>query len=817
MIVRPAWPLLLALLAAPCTAQSSPDLDSLIASGKLEQAEAMARAGGDSTAVALGDVLVLQGRLDEAESVYRRIRESRGLGWRPATAGLAELAARRGDDIAAHALARELADEWRARTPAWTAPDHLAAGRAFELLGNGDPQAVRDALAAFDAATAADSTAVHGRLKASDLLLERYNAPDARSGYQEVLRLRPGDPRALVGLARAAAFDHQGDAMGLAREALEGNPRSTSAQLLMARLWLEAEQYDSARVASEAALAADSSLVASWAMRGALAWLAGDSTTWHHSIAAAERLDAHPADFWAEVAEAAARHRRYAEAVDLAGRGVALDSGSVAALTALGNNLLRTGRMAEGRAALERAFAIDPFHLWDKNTLDLLDELAGFRTATVGRFTLVMAPADSALLTTIMPPLLEEAYDSLVSRYQYRPPTPIRVELYDRHADFSVRTIGLTGLGALGVSFGPVLVLDAPGARAPGEFNLGSTSWHELAHTFTLGLSGFRVPRWVSEGLSVLEERRARQGWGAGASLMFAQALAAGDLLPIERLNDGFVRPDRPERIGISYYQASLVMEYLERSFGIEGIRAMLRGYAAGGTTDEVLQQVSGTAVDSVQAGFERWIEDRFATPVEAIAGGDPSVFGTQLGVAQQALAAGDTAAAIRVLQAARDRYPEFGEQSGPRLPLAVALWQTGQRDAALREIAFVTGHDETALDANRLEARWRLEQGDSARARLALVRATWIAPAEAALWRERATVSGAMGNHRDEVIARRAIVALRPADPIAARTDLAEALLRDGDADAARRELLAVLEQAPSYERAQGLFLEARGAGGRP
>ena len=140
-----------------------------------------------------------------------------------------------------------------------------------------------------------------------------------------------------------------------------------------ARLWLEAEQYDSARVASEAALAADSSLVASWAMRGALAWLAGDSTSRRHAVASAEQLDRRPAEFWSEIAEAAARHRRYAEAVDLARRGVALDSNSVPALTALGNNLLRTGQMAAGRAALERAFAIDPFHLWDKNTLDLLD------------------------------------------------------------------------------------------------------------------------------------------------------------------------------------------------------------------------------------------------------------------------------------------------------------------------------------------------------------------------------------------------------------------------------------------------------------
>ncbi len=267
----------------------------------------------------------------------------------------------------------------------------------------------------------------------------------------------------------------------------------------------------------------------------------------------------------------------------------------------------------------------------------------------------------------------------------------------------------------------------------------------------------------------------------------------------------------------MSYYQASLVMEYIERQYGIAGIRALLRGYAAGGTTDAVLAQVSGVSADSLQAGFDSWIAGRFATPVEAIASGDRSVFGAQLDAARQALTAGDTAAAIRMLSAARDRYPEFGGENGPRLPLAVALWQVGRRDSALREIGFVTDHDETALAANRLEARWRLEQGDTARALVALSRATWIAPAEAELWRDRAALSAARGDHADEVIARRAIVALHPADPIAARTDLAAALLGSGDAGAARRELLGVLEQAPSYERAQELFLEARRAGGTP
>ena len=161
----------------------------------------------------------------------------------------------------------------------------------------------------------------------------------------------------------------------------------------------------------------------------------------------------------------------------------------------------------------------------------------------------------------------------------------------------------------------------------------------------------------------MVEERRARDGWGAHASLAIAQALAAGDLLPIDHLNDGFVRPDRPERIGLSYYQASLVMEYLEAHYGIEGVRAMLQGYADGGTTDSVLRQVSGVSVDSLQGGFDAWIADRFATPVTAIASGDPGVFGAPL-----AAAGGRSRRATR-----RPRSP-----CSRRHATGIRLWRTG-------------------------------------------------------------------------------------------------------------------------------------------
>jgi tetratricopeptide (TPR) repeat protein len=799
------------LLTAQCAGQEAPDFDRLMLTGRLQAAELLARAQGDSGRVRLGDVLVRMGRLVEAESVYTAVVQSKGVGTRPALAGLVELAMRRGDHDAAIEIARSIAADWRARREAWSWADHLAAGRALRLLGRIEPSAVREALAAFDSATAADPRRVEGELGAADLFLERYNAPDAQVGYRAVLEVSPEDPRALVGLARVAAFNHSGDAVELLDRALSVDASYVPALVLRAQMLLEEEHYGAADSVIEIALAVDSTSQDAWAAAASLAWIRGDNAAFSRAESRVKALNRRPADFYAAVAEAAGRHRRYGEAVEIARRGLALDPNSATVLGALGTNLLRTGQMAEGREMLERAFQLDPYHLWHKNSLDLLDELDEFSTTTIGRFTIVAPERIATVLVSVLVPLLEEAYDSLASRYDHRPPTPIRIELYDRHADFSVRTVGLAGLGALGVSFGTLLVMDAPEARPAGEFNFGSTAWHELAHTFTLGASDHRVPRWVSEGLSVLEERRARPGWGARVSVPFLQALAGGELLPVSQLNDGFVRPDRPDRIGLSYYQASLLMEFLEQRHGISGIRQMLSAFATGSDAESALRSLTGVSSDSLDRLFTRWLTERHATALAAMKDGDAAVIGASMRAASRSIESADTAAAIRALRSARDRFPEFTSSEGPRFQLARLLWATGARDSALAEIAAVTAGDETAVEANRVQAQWLLAAGDTAGAIAAFERVTWIDLNDQDAWRKRAELAMAIGRHADAVVARRVIVAMRPSDILAARADLAEALLRSGDHAAARRELLSVLELAPSFERAQELLLEAR------
>src|SRR5690606_9046575 len=213
-----------------------------------------------------------------------------------------------------------------------------------------------------------------------------------------------------------------------------------------------------------------------------------------------------------------------------------------------------------------------------------------------------------------------------------------------RHSDCSGRPAGLAGLGALGVSFGSTLAMNSPAAREPGSYHWGSTLWHEIAHAVTLGASAHRVPRWLTEGISVHEERRARPGWGDGFSVDFAIAWSSDRLRPPSRLNDGFVRPRCPGEVGLSYYMASLVVQWIEDTRGLPALRAMLAGYREGRTNADVVQRTLDMAPEQMDREFDAWLRERYATQLGAVTledGRAGGAFLEQLAAGRRALDAG--------------------------------------------------------------------------------------------------------------------------------------------------------------------------------
>ena len=833
-----------ALAARPATSIAGTRglIRSLAEVGRYDEAEqAGRRLPGATTpppAIAnlLGEIALARGRVADAESQFTRARVGKAPDSVSARLNLALLKLRRGEREAAFRELDQFIDLYNSGAGRLNSEELTAVGTAVKHLGATDPQLFKDALRAFDRAIAADTTNLEARLRLAELFLEKYNAPDAGTTLDALLRINPSHPRALLAAARKAQFANEPSAEDLARKSLTINPNLVDAHVFVAASHVDREDYARATEEAERALAIDSTSRDALAVLAAARYLQGDKAGFDR--ARSRSLIHHPRDagFYETLAEAAVRNRLYEDAVAFARDAVRTDSTSANALGLLGMNQLRTGAVAEARVNLDKAFARDPYHVWIKNTLDLLDTFAAYRETRTTRFQLLADPSESDLLAPYLGELLEDAYDRLAERYGYRPKTPVRMELYRSHADFSVRTVGLAGLGALGVSFGNVLAMDSPAARGIGEFNWGSTAWHELAHTFTLGMTDHRVPRWLSEGISVYEERRARQGWGADVTPAFLAAYKAGRLNPVSTLNNGFVRPSYPQQVEFSYYQASLVCELIERDWGTAALVALLHGYRDGLTTPQVLQRALKIDAAELDRRFDAYLRERFATPLAAIqAAREPegnatatATYSPEALVQRAERNAGDWAAqlaagralvgqdqgdrAVPFLERAKKLFPQYAGPDSPYQLLATLHLARGDRRAAAAELSALTALNENQYAANLKLAELLTELGDQARAVEALERAIYIHPYDVAVHERLATLYAARRQFPKVVRERKAILALDPVDRSGALYQLALAHRDAGDIASARRTVLQALETAPGFEQAQTLLLSLQG-----
>lgn len=813
--------------------------------GRYDDAEAAARDGltrghDPELLVPLAEVLTLRGERDEAEEVLRAAIEAGARDRLTAELRLALLLQRRGlRDEARRRFDRfiDYYNEGRART----ADDLLAVARAVQELGATDPQLFRDALRAYDEAGALDPTSHEAPLRVGALFLEKYNSADARSSFREVLAVNPRHPRALLGIARVMDFDAEPGALEQAEKALEVNERLVPARVFLAEIHLGLEDHQEALEQVRLALEVDPGSLEALSVLAASHYLQGDSAGYREARDRVLALNPRYAELFHVVADRAVQHRKYREAVELARRAVELDDRHWRARGLLGINQLRIGRIEDGTSNLEAAFEGDPYNVWFKNTLDLLDTFSRYETVETEHFRVVLDRRESELLAPYVADLAEEAWDALVRRYGYEPPHPVRVELFPNHADFSVRTVGLAGMGALGVSFGPVLVMDSPSARSQGEFNWASTLWHEISHSFHLGLSRHEVPRWFTEGLSVLEQRRGREGWGHQPSPAYLLAYRQDRMPPVSRLNQGFVRPEFPEQVPFSYLHASLVCEFIEERHGFPALLAILRGYGEGESSEEVLGRVLSTSMDRLDRDFDDWFRERFAAPLgalplpgedggagrAALAGRDadpeslrtaarrrPGEFRAQLAAGAALFRAGRLDEAEPYLERAKSLFPQYGAPDSPYVFLARIHRRRGDLPRAEAELEAQLRRGESDWEAHLELAEVRRELGDTTGAAAVLRRALEIWPFDAGIHERLAGLHEAVEDWDGAVRERGAVVALEPVDMADALYRLARALHGAGRPDEARSTVLRALERAPNFREAQDLLLELRAAG---
>ena len=785
---------------------------SLMVVGKYDEAEATARRAaatprGRELSNSYGEVLYARGKIGEAEQAFASALSGHAPDSLTAALNLAVLHYEKGERERAMKEFDRFIDVYNASGGRdLDAEDLIQVAIACRYLGANNSQLFKDAQKALESAIEEGGDTPEGddaRVRLGELFLEKYNGSDAQGAFDEVLKANATHPRASLGAARTRFFNDEPGADSLVDRALKVNPNYPEARVFRAELYLDLEEYREAEREVDRALQVNPALSEALAVKAAVRYLAGDRAGFDAAKARALAVNPRNAELYNTVAELAARVRQYREAADLAKEAIALDPKNWRGFGLFGMNQLRLGQIAAGRKSLETSFAGDPYNVWIKNTLDLLDTFKNYDETKTEHFVFMVEKDESALLEPYLAELSEAAYERFAKKYAYTPPPPIRIEVYRSHADFSVRTVGLAGLGALGVSFGTTLAFDSPAAKDAGPFNWGSTVWHELAHTFTLGSTEHRIPRWLSEGLSVYEERRARPGWGFDVTPAFLDAYKAKKLVPVSRMNDGFMHPAYPEQVMFSYYEASLVCELIARDYGEPALIRMLQGYKSGQTTDQVFQSVLKTDLATFDRKFDAYLRERFATPLAGL-----DEFRAKLGEGRALVQRGQLDAAIPPLERAKALFPAYGGNEGPSWYLAQVYEKKGDIRRAAAELRQFVSLNETNYQAHVTLAALLQQLGDPKGAADALEGAMFINPFEPPMHQRLAELYRAAGDPKKVVRERRALVALAPVDRAEALYQLAVAYREAGDSSAARKTVLRALEDAPNFEKAQTLLL---------
>ncbi len=737
-----------------------------------------------------------------------------------ATLQLGLLDVRHGHRNDGRVLLNRLIEPWSNMTP----EDYFVLARAAQALT--EYQLANDAFQHLDPGETAgpEIEAAWG-----DLFLEVRKWDLAEKSYSLALKADPAWVSAYLGLARSVDDDQPPRAAAAVAKALEIAPDDPGVSQLKAERALGDDNLDQAKAALDKLAAVRPGSIEEMSLRAAIVFAERRTAELEPAIARAQAINHESAMPNRLVGERAGERYHFEDGAAYAQKAVLVDGEDAKARFDLGLGLLRTGDEARARTELNIAWDLGRhMNKITKNLLDVLDDLDGFVVVPDGDMIFKFPAKEADVLKAYALPLGEEAYKTYTARYGFTPKGPILIEIFSKHDDFAVRTVGLEGIeGALGACFGRVVTMDSPSARPPGTFSWQGTLWHEMAHVFTLQLSKYNVPRWLTEGISVFEEHRRNPAWGRELTLEYAHALSTKETFGLRNLAQGF---KDPARLSMAYFEASLVVEHLVDLGGDQALRTLLLAYADGATDTEAFTKAFGKDFDQVEASYNAFVETRYGAlrdamkdpPSEVEEGDMPALskraadaagnFISQVAYGGALYKGGHLDEARAPLEKAAALAPQAMGNTSPNMLLAAIAQRDGDTARARQALRSLLKYDHTNLTAARelIQLATADHADDDIDFGLRVV--TDIDPFDAAAH----TTFGRRLMKRPDpthaIVEFQAALALHPVNLAEAHTDLGEALLAVGKKDDAKKEALAALQQAPNYARAQDLLLAALG-----
>ncbi|MEO8125559.1 MAG: tetratricopeptide repeat protein [Bryobacteraceae bacterium] len=663
----------------------------------------------------------------------------------------------------------------------------------------------KDANAAFRLAVAAAPKNTNYRVRWGRLLLDGFNPKDASDLFQEALEIDPKNAQATLGLALVASDGFDSKAVGLANKALELDPKLTEAQELLASLALEDSTPDKAIVEAEKALKMSPESLDAMAILGTVDLLRDKkSTPWFDSML---KINPVYGEGYAIAGKFFVLNRRYVEGIEYYRKALALSPDDNASRAQLGVNLMRLGFEKEGREQLVNCFEAGYRNALVTNSLTLMDSYKNFLTFKTDNTIVKVHKKEADLIHPYVEAELKRAIATYEKKYKMKLSGPVQVEVYPDHEDFAVRTMGMPGLGALGVTFGNVVAMDSPSGRKPGTFHWASTLWHELSHVYVLSATNHRVPRWFTEGLAVHEETAAAPDWGDRLDPEAIRAIKEKKMLPIATLDRGFIRPTYPTQVVVSYFEAGRICDYIAKTWGYDKLLDMMHDFAGNVSTAEVVEKELGMKPEEFDKKFIVWLEAQTKTTVEGF-----DDWKKKIRLLAESAKTGSPDLVIKAGLLIRDVYPDYVETGSVYEFLYEAYMKKGEKANAMAQLEKYSSVGGRSSALIKKLATLQEEAGKKKEAAASLERLNYIYPFDEELHRRLGSLWLEQGNTKGAVAEFAAVIASKPLDQASSHFNLARALKSDNRIDDAKEQLLLALEAAPGYKPAQHLLLEMSG-----
>jgi tetratricopeptide (TPR) repeat protein len=710
---------------------------------------------------------------------------------------------------------------WRYRDPA----SRIALGRFF-LMRGADPREVLEVF--FDQVKKSRPDYVDSYLAVGDLALAKHDYALAAESFELAAKFAPEDPAVHLGLAKALADSDPKRAAEALSKALELNPHHPESLLMKADRLVDSEHYEGAEDVLDKVLEVNPKHFQALAYRAVLAHLEGDS----QSEQAWRRAALVPCSTNPEVdhliGKKLSQKYRFQEGSTYQRQALQLDPDYLPAKMQLSQDLLRLGEEGEGWRLATEVYNQDAYSVAAHNLAILGENLAKFKTIEADGFLLRMDEREAAVYGHRALELLRRARQVLCAKYEVPLEETIVVEIFPDQQDFAVRTFGMPFVeGFLGVCFGRVITANSSVSRRDHPSNWEAVLWHEFCHAVTLHKTRNKMPRWLSEGISVYEETQANPVWGESMNRMYRTMILEGGLTPVSQLSGAFLDPPTPLHLQFAYFESSLVVEFLVQRHGFEALLAVLTELAGGASINEALARHMGS-LEELDEAFTEFAKGRaeelapggdFAEPDLAPDAGlstwtrwsreHPNNIAGLEALAERLVEERKWQEAKEPLEKLLEIFPRNTEGRNPYILLATVHRELGETDQERQVLEKLAERDADATDAFlRLVDLCEQEKDWNGLATNA-DRMLALDPMLRAPYRHLAKAAERLDDRGRAIAAYRALLEMDPLDPVEAHYRLARLLYEDGDLASARRRVLMALEEAPRYKQAQKLLLE--------